>query len=142
MTADEAEDGQVRAAGGVPWRRRDDGALEVLVVHRPRYDDWSFPKGKLDPGESWQEAALREVREEAAIVAVLGDELTSTQYRDRHGRSKQVRYWAMPVTADEGFAPGDEVDERRWVRAEEAASLLTYDHDRSVLASVLELLAR
>ena len=136
------DEDEVRAAGGIPWRRADDGSLEVLVIHRPRYDDWSFPKGKLDPGETWEQAAVREVWEEAAIVPVLGAELATTQYRDRHGRPKRVRYWSMPVAADRGFDPGDEVDERRWVSTDDATGMLTHDHDRDVLTALLQLLAR
>lgn len=132
-------DVEVRAAGGVPWRRGAAG-LEVLVIHRSRYDDWSFPKGKLDPGESWEQAAVREVWEETGLVTVLGDELGSTAYRDRHGRQKHVRYWSMAVAADAGFTPGDEVGERRWVPSGEAEELLTYERDRAVLERAVELL--
>lgn len=131
---------EVRAAGGIPWRRQGDEA-EVLVIHRPRYGDWTFPKGKLDPGETWEQAAVREVWEETAIVAVLGDELAGTEYRDRHGCVKQVRYWSMPVAADAGFEPNDEVDERRWVPVVEAARMLSYDRDRAVLESLVRLVA-
>jgi 8-oxo-dGTP diphosphatase len=130
---------EVRAAGGVPWRRGEAG-LEVLVIHRSRYDDWSFPKGKLDPGETWEQAAVREVWEETGLVTVLGDELGSTAYRDRHGRQKHVRYWAMAVAADAGFTPGDEVGERRWVPALAAAAMLTYERDGAVLERAVELL--
>lgn len=135
-------DDLVRAAGGVPWRRADDGAVEVLLIHRERYGDWTFPKGKLDPGEGWEQAAVREVWEEAAIVPVLGEELGATEYRDRYGRPKLVRYWAMTVAADAGFTPNHEVDERRWEPARAAAHALTYDHDRAVLARLLELVER
>ncbi|MFP5576622.1 MAG: NUDIX hydrolase [Acidimicrobiia bacterium] len=132
-------DVEVRAAGGVPWRRGAAG-LEVLVIHRSRYDDWSFPKGKLDPGESWEQAAVREVWEETGLVTVLGDELGRTTYHDRHGRRKHVRYWSMAVAADAGFTPGDEVGERRWVPAGDAEELLTYERDRAVLERAAELL--
>jgi len=98
---------EVRAAGGILWRRDDGDAVEVLVIHRERYDDWTFPKGKLDPGETWEQAAVREVWEETAIVAVLGAEVATTDYRDHNGRAKRVRYWAMVVAADEGFVPND-----------------------------------
>jgi 8-oxo-dGTP diphosphatase len=122
----------VRAAGGVPWRRSDDGSVEVLVIHRGRYDDWTFPKGKLDPGETWEQAAVREVWEETGFVVVLGPELDPVEYRDRFGRPKVVRYWLMAVAADSGFAPGEEVAERRWVELSRAGSLLTYPRDGEV----------
>jgi 8-oxo-dGTP diphosphatase len=87
--------GIIRAAGGVPWRRRADGQLEVLLVHRPHYDDWTFPKGKAKDGESDEEAAIREVEEETGLTCELGNELATTHYVDRRGRSKYVRYWTM-----------------------------------------------
>lgn len=127
---------EVRAAGGVPCRGTGND-LEVLVIHRPRYDDWTFPKGKLDPGETWEQAAVREVWEETGLVAVLGAELPGTTYRDRHGHPKRVRYWSMPVAVDTGFSPGDEVGERRWVQPAEAARLLSYERDRAVLDSAV-----
>jgi 8-oxo-dGTP diphosphatase len=120
---------RVEAAGGVVVR--DDG--RVAVVHRPRYDDWSLPKGKLDAGESFEQAALREVLEETGLVCELGDELPSDQYRDNKGRPKTVRWWRMTLVDDPGFAPNEEVDELRWVTPAEAASLLSYDHDRLLL---------
>lgn len=132
---------EVRAAGGIPWRRDADGTIEVLVVHRPRYDDWSFPKGKLSPGEAWELAAVREVWEETGAVVLLGPELPGVSYRDRHGRPKRVRYWAMEVAVDAGFAPGDEVDERRWVPSRAAAALLSYERDRRVLDALAPALA-
>jgi 8-oxo-dGTP diphosphatase len=81
----------VRAAGGAIWRRSPAGDLEVVLVHRPQYDDWSLPKGKVDPGESDEQAAAREIQEETGIVPRLGPELPSTRYRDRFGRPKLVR---------------------------------------------------
>jgi len=118
---------QVRAAGGVVER---DGLL--AVVHRPRYDDWSLPKGKLDRGESWEDAALREVHEETGFVCELRSSLPEVRYMDPRGRLKTVRYWRMVVIRGE-FAPGDEVDELRWLAPGEAAVLLSYEHDRRLV---------
>ena len=125
----------VQAAGGVVWRRLPAGGLEILLVHRPRYDDWTVPKGKLEPDESHAVAALREVEEETGLRCALGPELASTSYRDRRGRPKMVRYWAM-TPAGGTFTPTAEVDEVRWVGVETAPSLLTYERDRAVLAAV------
>ncbi len=122
----------VTAAGGVVVR---DGL--VALVHRPRYDDWTLPKGKLDNGESFEEAALREVEEETGLRARLLRELPSVSYEVR-GRPKVVRYWLMEVESDEGFVANDEVDEVRWVEPAAARALLTYERDRDVLAAAAE----
>lgn len=125
---------RVRAAGGVVTRRRD-GELEVLLVHRPRYDDWTLPKGKLLPGETEEEGALREVEEETGLRCELGPELAGTEYVDSRGRDKTVRYWAMrPVSGQ--FEPHDEVDAVRWLTLDRARTLLSYERDLAVLASV------
>jgi 8-oxo-dGTP diphosphatase len=126
---------QVRAAGGVLWRPSGDEGIEIAVVHRPRYDDWSLPKGKLDEGESFEEAALREVQEETGMRCALGRELGETHYEDRKGRPKVVRYWAMS-DCDGEFQPNDEVDELRWLPIAEAKDALTYDFDRELIDRV------
>jgi 8-oxo-dGTP diphosphatase len=120
---------EVEAAGGVVLGH--DG--RVALVHRPRYDDWSLPKGKLDPGESFEEAALREVEEETGMRCRLLDKLDPVEYRDNKGRQKLVRYWLMAVDEDPGFMPNDEVDELRWVPPEEAVALLSYPHDAELV---------
>jgi 8-oxo-dGTP pyrophosphatase MutT (NUDIX family) len=121
----------VRAAGGVLWRRGDAG-VEVLLVHRPRYDDWSFPKGTCEPGESFLDAALREVEEETGLQATVGRPLPEVTYVDRKGRPKVVRYWSMSVRSGT-FAPNDEVDEVAWLSVIEARSRLTYARDGALL---------
>lgn len=123
----------VRAAGGVVWRSGPDGDLEVLVIHRPRYDDWSLPKGKCEDGEGDAECALREVEEETGLFCRLEEELATTRYRDRQDREKVVRYWAMhPLEG--AFNPGREVDEVRWLPPSGAAALLSYPRDAEVVA--------
>lgn len=121
----------VRAAGGVPVRSSP-GGLEVLVVHRPRYDDWSFPKGKCEPGESDEDCALREVTEETGLRCARGGELPSTSYVDSRGRAKRVRYWRLRVVGGE-LSFDHEVDRGSWVTPAEAESLLTYERDLKVL---------
>ena len=135
---------EVRAAGGLVWRPTfvadEQGetrpGVEIVVVHRPRYDDWSFPKGKLDKGEAYEDAALREVAEETGLRCELGHELPSTTYRDAKGRRKLVRYWAMRVVGVEPWAPNDEIDDRRWVTFDQAGTMLTYEHDRELLTQL------
>ena len=125
----------VRAAGGVVTRPASVG-FEVLVVHRPRYDDWSLPKGKAEAGERDEETALREVEEETGYRCTLGEELTTVRYPDRRGRPKQVRFWHMTVVSDEPWVPNQEVDERRWISPSTAATLLSYDADRRLVRSL------
>jgi 8-oxo-dGTP diphosphatase len=126
---------EVLAAGGVLIRTEDDEP-RVAVIHRPKYMDWSLPKGKLEPGEGWQEAALREVEEETGFRCEPGLELTSVSYLDRKGRHKVVRYWLMEPT-EGGFEPHGEVDELRWLTGPEAVEQLTYPHDRDLVNEAL-----
>jgi 8-oxo-dGTP pyrophosphatase MutT (NUDIX family) len=125
----------VRAAGGVVVRE-DGGAREVVVVHRPAYDDWTLPKGKARKGESDEDCAVREVQEETGLRCERGRELASTSYLDSAGREKLVRYWLMRP-ADGTLRPSNEVDEARWISFDEADRLLTYEHDRVVLRSAV-----
>jgi 8-oxo-dGTP pyrophosphatase MutT (NUDIX family) len=121
----------IRAAGGVVVRETGDSS-EVLVVHRPRYDDWTFPKGKAEPGESDEDCALREVEEETGLRCELDRELPATRYLDPRGRPKRVRYWLMrPVAGELRFV--HEVDEAEWLSTEDAARRLSYPRDVRVL---------
>jgi 8-oxo-dGTP diphosphatase len=125
----------VRAAGGVVVRDGAGGA-EVLVVHRPKYDDWSLPKGKRDPGETDEQTAVREVEEETGLRCALGRELLPTRYVDRKGRPKVVRYWDMKVVGSRPFEPNDEIDQVVWLPLDEAVRRLSYPYDAAVLANV------
>jgi 8-oxo-dGTP pyrophosphatase MutT (NUDIX family) len=122
----------VRAAGGLVLRGDRNGGVEVVVVHRRTYDDWEFPKGKLDPGEADADAALREVEEETGLRCRLGREIGSLSYVDVRGRPKSVRYWEMhPVAGVLG--PANEVDAVRWVPLAELPEALSHDRDRDIL---------
>lgn len=121
----------VRAGGGLVVR---DGT--VLLVHRPKYDDWTFPKGKADPDESYEDCALREVWEETGLRCALGPELDASDYRDPLGRPKHVRWWVMEPLEDDGFTPGREIDELRWLAPAEAAELLSYPRDVALLDEI------
>jgi 8-oxo-dGTP diphosphatase len=126
----------VRAAGGVVARGAP-GKLEIVLVHRPKYDDWSLPKGKCRRGESDEACAVREVEEETGLSCVLTSELASTSYHDSAGRPKVARYWLMrPAAGTLGAA--NEVDDARWFPLEEAIEMLTYERDRGVLRSLRE----
>lgn len=119
--------GVVRAAGGIV--RRDE---RILLVHRPKYDDWTFPKGKADEGETDQACALREVEEETGLRCSLERELSSSEYTDSRGRPKTVRYWLMR-SVEGSFTPTEEVDEVAWLPLAEAEQRLSYERDRAVL---------
>lgn len=140
-SVDVSNSSTVRAAGGIVHRRDPSGAWQVLLVHRPRYDDWSLPKGKADRGERAEETALREVEEETGLRCQLGDEVGETRYKDAKGRSKVVRYWLMQPEPDaraasSEFTPNDEVDAVEWCTQEEAAQRVSYAHDRELLQQV------
>jgi 8-oxo-dGTP diphosphatase len=124
----------VRAAGGVVVRAGVSDS-EILIVHRPAYDDWSFPKGKLEPGEREEDAAVREVEEETGLRCRLDRELATTRYCDARGRSKTVRYWLMTPVGGR-LAAANEIDDARFVALSEAEDLLTYERDRELLALV------
>jgi len=123
----------IRAAGGVVVRD-ENGVREVVVVHRPAYDDWTLPKGKARKGESDEDCAVREVEEETGLRCMRDRELASTAYLDSRDREKVVRYWLMRPTSGT-LSPTDEVDEARWVPWDEADDLPSYDRDRDVLRS-------
>jgi 8-oxo-dGTP diphosphatase len=139
MTGDRIPSGpmaepEVLAAGGLLVR--DDG--RVAVVHRPRYDDWSLPKGKLDPGESFEDGARREVWEETGVRGRIRAELQPVEYVDRKGRDKLVRWYRMDVDGEpDEFVPNDEIDELRWLTPAEALDVVDYDHDRALLGTIV-----
>jgi 8-oxo-dGTP pyrophosphatase MutT (NUDIX family) len=125
----------VRAAGGIVWRPGEtDGSIEVLIVHRQRYDDWSLPKGKALPDEDDATCALREVHEETGLRCSIARRLGTVEYRDRFDRPKSVVYFEMRAGAGR-FEPHDEVDMIRWIPVAEAADALSYPHDRELVAA-------
>jgi 8-oxo-dGTP diphosphatase len=121
----------IPAAGGAVWRSGADGALETALVHRPKYDDWSLPKGKLDTGEHPLVAAVREVREETGLQVAVGRRSVQTRYAVRNG-PKRVDYWVMEAVGG-SFVPNDEVDELRWLPMPAAMALVSHAHDLAVL---------
>ncbi|MCX4763169.1 NUDIX hydrolase [Streptomyces sp. NBC_01275] len=132
-------DDTVQAAGCVLWRRSPvDGELEVCLVHRPKYDDWSHPKGKLKHGEAPLAGALREVEEETGYRAAPGTRLPTVDY-EANGRPKQVRYWAAEAVAG-AFAPNDEVDRLLWLPPPAARVRLTQPRDRTLVDALLDVL--
>lgn len=127
----------VEAAGGVVWRRTKKGRVKLLLVHRPKHQDWSFPKGKLDAGEDHKDAALREVREETGLKCVAQTRLDSARYELPNGKSKRVKYWIMEPRKGR-FQPNAEVDRVAWLSPRKAKRRLTHNIDRRVLANAME----
>ena len=125
----------IEAAGGAVGRETRKRRVEVLLVHRPRQNDWSFPKGKLKSGESPVDGALREVLEETGLHCNVGDELPAVHYADRRGRPKRVRYWTMRAYDGE-FRPNDEVDRVRWVRLDRVGETRSYERDLVVVSAL------
>ncbi|MEU6228676.1 NUDIX hydrolase [Streptomyces sp. NPDC047042] len=139
QTAEHPDERPVLAAGCVLWRRSpvDGGGLEICLVHRPKYDDWSHPKGRLKRDEETLAAALREVEEETGYEATPGARLTTSHY-EANGRPKQVSYWAAEATSGV-FVPNDEVDRILWLPPETARARLTQPRDRDLVDELLAL---
>lgn len=134
---------EIRAGGGVVWRRTGAG-LELLLIHRPKYDDWSFPKGKADgPEESWRDCAEREVEEETGLRCESGPRVRTVRYLDRQGRAKEVRYYAMEVAeaGPDPFRPNHEVDRIEWLDPDAARRRLTRPDDAAVVDAFLDRVA-
>jgi len=125
----------IQAAGGLVWRESA-GGPEVVLVHRPRYDDWSFPKGKMEPGETWSETALREVEEETGLDVVLDDFAGSFSYLVRK-RVKVVLFWNMQIRQGSTFLANDEVDQLKWLPVDQALTLLQYAFEQDLLRAVV-----
>lgn len=135
----------VVAAGVICWREQK-GKFEVLLVHRARYQDWSFPKGKQDPGEYLPETAVREMHEETGVRLKLGRKLSTISYKLPDGQTKEVHYWASKLSdkawKKSRFKPNEEIEKLAWFSADKAIEALTYQHDKELLSEALELNAR
>lgn len=127
----------IRAAGALLWRENSDLALEVALIHRPRYDDWSLPKGKLEIGETALQCAYREVLEETGIRATFTRQLDTIDYEES-GEVKRVKYWAAHCALNNiEFAPNEEVDQMRWLPATQALEQATHDSDKSIIETFM-----
>jgi 8-oxo-(d)GTP phosphatase len=126
----------IKAAGGIVWRESTEGR-QIAVIHRPRYNDWALPKGKLEPGEDWESGALREVAEETGCKTQLGTFAGAVGYRVGD-KPKVVLFWNMFLSGDCTFTPSEEVDELRWVSIDAALDLLQYSSDKQILRTVIE----
>jgi len=118
-----------------------EGEPELLVVHRPKYDDWTLPKGKAEPGEPDEECALREVEEETGLVCELGPEVAVSEYEDAAGRPKRVRYFQMTPQEGAEAAPQNEIDDVRWLKRQRALDTLSYARDRAIVERLAALAA-
>jgi 8-oxo-dGTP diphosphatase len=136
-----SDDETIRAAGGVVWRPSEwlPGRIDIVLVHRPAYDDWTIPKGKAVTDETDEECAIREVEEETGFVVELGPELATTRYLDRYAKPKMVRYWAMTPVSGE-LRGSKEVDIARWLPFDRARQMLTYERDQPIVDALPEAL--
>lgn len=127
----------IRAAGALLWRENSDLSIEVALIHRPRYDDWSLPKGKLEIGETALQCAYREVLEETGIRATFTRQLDTIDYEES-GEVKRVKYWAAHCALNNiEFAPNEEVDQMRWLPATQALEQATHDSDKSIIETFM-----
>ncbi|ORL80339.1 bifunctional NUDIX hydrolase/histidine phosphatase family protein [Prescottella equi] len=141
MSPDKPVKANIFAAGAVLWRKSPNNPyeIEIALIHRPKYDDWSFPKGKLDPGETSISAAVREIHEETGITAQLGRHLSGVTYPiPGHRKLKRVEYWAAEAAGGE-FTPNDEVDEMRWLPPDDVPDQLSYPMDRTILRRFVQI---
>jgi len=135
--AKESEAALIQAAGAVLWRKSDKSKLEIAIIHRPRYDDWSLPKGKVETGESHISAGYREIQEETGYESTFGPEIGTVVYK-LEGAPKEVRYWAAAATVKTGTPNPQEVDEISWLEPEKAKEKLTNKDDRAIVNFFLE----